>query len=67
MVWSSCTTRSFGPDAPDVLRMLGDEATHEELRILGAFQYVCMQVIFVCYRVVFVLMHGLLLFLSLKL
>jgi cyclopropane-fatty-acyl-phospholipid synthase len=36
----------FGHDAPDVLRMLGDEATHEELRILGAFQYVCMQVIF---------------------
>uniref|UniRef100_A0A8R7P9E2 Amine oxidase domain-containing protein n=1 Tax=Triticum urartu TaxID=4572 RepID=A0A8R7P9E2_TRIUA len=30
----------FGAHAPDVLRMLGDEATHEELRILGAFQYV---------------------------
>ncbi|VAH17386.1 unnamed protein product [Triticum turgidum subsp. durum] len=30
----------FGAHAPDVLRVLGDEATHEELRILGAFQYV---------------------------
>ncbi|VAH25117.1 unnamed protein product [Triticum turgidum subsp. durum] len=30
----------FGAHAPDVLRMLGDEAIHEELRILGAFQYV---------------------------
>lgn len=26
--------------APDALKMLGDQATHEELRILGAFQYV---------------------------
>ncbi|KAK7268724.1 hypothetical protein RIF29_21432 [Crotalaria pallida] len=26
--------------APDALRVLGDEATHEERRILGAFQYV---------------------------
>ena len=30
----------FGAHAPDALRMLGYEATHEELRILGAFQYV---------------------------
>ncbi|KQJ81717.1 uncharacterized protein LOC100842201 isoform X1 [Brachypodium distachyon] len=30
----------FGAHAPDALRMLRDEATHEELRILGAFQYV---------------------------
>jgi cyclopropane-fatty-acyl-phospholipid synthase len=30
----------FGAHAPDALKMLGDEATHEELRILGAFQYV---------------------------
>jgi cyclopropane-fatty-acyl-phospholipid synthase len=29
----------FGAHAPDVLRVLGDEATHGELRILGAFQY----------------------------
>ncbi|KVH93503.1 Mycolic acid cyclopropane synthase [Cynara cardunculus var. scolymus] len=27
-------------DAPDTLRMLGEEATHEEKRILGAFSYV---------------------------
>ncbi|KAJ9538275.1 hypothetical protein OSB04_031008 [Centaurea solstitialis] len=27
-------------DAPDTLRMLGEEATHEEMRILGAFSYV---------------------------
>ncbi|OIW01777.1 hypothetical protein TanjilG_03915 [Lupinus angustifolius] len=26
--------------APDALRLLGDEATHDERRILGAFQYV---------------------------
>jgi cyclopropane-fatty-acyl-phospholipid synthase len=30
----------FGVHAPDTLKMLGAEATHEELRILGAFQYV---------------------------
>ncbi|VAH14597.1 unnamed protein product [Triticum turgidum subsp. durum] len=30
----------LGAHAPDILRVLGDEATHEELRILGAFQYV---------------------------
>jgi cyclopropane-fatty-acyl-phospholipid synthase len=30
----------FGVHAPDALKMLGAEATHEELRILGAFQYV---------------------------
>ncbi|KAJ1288402.1 hypothetical protein BS78_02G086800 [Paspalum vaginatum] len=29
----------FGVHAPDALKVLGDEATHEELRILGAFQY----------------------------
>lgn len=27
-------------DAPDTLRMLGEQATHEENRILGAFSYV---------------------------
>ena len=26
--------------APDVLKILGDEATSDESRILGAFQYV---------------------------
>lgn len=26
--------------APDALRILGDQATSEELRVLGAFQYV---------------------------
>jgi len=30
----------FGVHAPDALKILGAEATHEELRILGAFQYV---------------------------
>ena len=30
----------FGVHAPDALKLLGAEATHEELRILGAFQYV---------------------------
>ncbi|WVZ57371.1 hypothetical protein U9M48_007764 [Paspalum notatum var. saurae] len=29
----------FGVDAPDALKILGAEATHDELRILGAFQY----------------------------
>ncbi|WVZ62876.1 hypothetical protein U9M48_012568, partial [Paspalum notatum var. saurae] len=29
----------FGVHAPDALKVLGDEATHEELRILGAFHY----------------------------
>lgn len=26
--------------APDALRLLGEEATHDERRILGGFQYV---------------------------
>ncbi|XP_066390470.1 uncharacterized protein [Miscanthus floridulus] len=30
----------FGVHAPDALKILGAQATHEELRILGAFQYV---------------------------
>ncbi|GJN15699.1 hypothetical protein PR202_gb02635 [Eleusine coracana subsp. coracana] len=30
----------FGVHAPDALKLLGAEATHEELRILGSFQYV---------------------------
>jgi cyclopropane-fatty-acyl-phospholipid synthase len=30
----------FDVHAPDALKMLEAEATHEELRILGAFQYV---------------------------
>ncbi|TVU25501.1 hypothetical protein EJB05_28000 [Eragrostis curvula] len=30
----------FGVHAPDTLKVLGSEATHEELRILGAFQYI---------------------------
>ncbi|KAJ1288403.1 hypothetical protein BS78_02G086900 [Paspalum vaginatum] len=30
----------FGVHAPDALKALGAEATHEELRVLGAFQYV---------------------------
>ncbi|CAL5087453.1 unnamed protein product [Urochloa decumbens] len=30
----------FGVHTPDALKLLGSEATHEELRILGAFQYV---------------------------
>lgn len=30
----------FGVSAPDALKLLGAEATHEELRILGAFQYI---------------------------
>jgi cyclopropane-fatty-acyl-phospholipid synthase len=29
----------FGIHAPEALKVLGAEATHEELRILGAFQY----------------------------
>ncbi|TVU25538.1 hypothetical protein EJB05_28037 [Eragrostis curvula] len=29
----------FGVHAPDTLKVLGAEATHEELRILGTFQY----------------------------
>jgi hypothetical protein len=38
MVRSRRTTKSiFGAHAPDVLKMLGDEATHEELIILGTF------------------------------
>lgn len=35
-----------GIHAPDALKLLGAEATHEESRILGAFQYVsryCLQ------------------------
>ncbi|XBI98182.1 hypothetical protein VPH35_018437 [Triticum aestivum] len=31
----------LGIHAPAALKVLGAEATHEELRILGAFQYVC--------------------------
>ncbi|KAF3457852.1 hypothetical protein FNV43_RR02512 [Rhamnella rubrinervis] len=27
--------------APDALRILGDQATSDELRVLGAFQYIC--------------------------
>ncbi|KAJ1296603.1 hypothetical protein BS78_01G314400 [Paspalum vaginatum] len=30
----------FGVNAPDALKILGAEATHDELRILGAFQYI---------------------------
>lgn len=30
----------FGVHAPDALKVLGAEATHEELRIIGAFQYI---------------------------
>ncbi|KAG8100018.1 hypothetical protein GUJ93_ZPchr0013g37482 [Zizania palustris] len=30
----------FAAHAPDALKILGPEATHDELRILGAFQYV---------------------------
>ncbi|GJN13043.1 hypothetical protein PR202_ga31376 [Eleusine coracana subsp. coracana] len=30
----------FGVHAPDALKVLGAEATHEELRILGAFHYI---------------------------
>jgi cyclopropane-fatty-acyl-phospholipid synthase len=29
----------FGIHAPEALKVLGAQATHEELRILGAFQY----------------------------
>ncbi|KAF8655180.1 hypothetical protein HU200_061321 [Digitaria exilis] len=34
--------------APDALEVLGAEATHEELRILGAFQYIYSDVYFHC-------------------
>ncbi|KAF8655178.1 hypothetical protein HU200_061319 [Digitaria exilis] len=38
----------FGLHAPDALKVLGAEATHEELRILGAFQYIYSDVYFHC-------------------
>jgi cyclopropane-fatty-acyl-phospholipid synthase len=30
----------FSLQAPDAIKVLGAEATHDELRILGAFQYI---------------------------
>ncbi|RCV10474.1 hypothetical protein SETIT_2G115200v2 [Setaria italica] len=38
----------FGLQAPDAIKLLGAEATHEELRILGAFQYIYSDVYFHC-------------------
>ncbi|CAL5079938.1 unnamed protein product [Urochloa decumbens] len=38
----------FGLHAPDALKVLGAEATHEELRVLGAFQYIYSDVYFHC-------------------
>ncbi|CAN6197605.1 unnamed protein product [Urochloa humidicola] len=38
----------FGLQAPDALKVLGTEATHEELRILGALQYIYCDVYFHC-------------------
>ncbi|CAN6180117.1 unnamed protein product [Urochloa humidicola] len=38
----------FGLHAPDALKVLGAEATHDELRILGAFQYTYSDVYFHC-------------------
>lgn len=34
--------------APDALGILGAEATHQELRILGAFQYFCSDIYLHC-------------------
>lgn len=34
--------------APDALGILGAEATHQELRILGAFQYFCCDIYLHC-------------------
>uniref|UniRef100_A0ACD6A2D9 Uncharacterized protein n=1 Tax=Avena sativa TaxID=4498 RepID=A0ACD6A2D9_AVESA len=38
----------FDVRAPVALRILGAEATHQELRILGAFQYVCSDIYLHC-------------------
>ncbi|OEL30053.1 Tuberculostearic acid methyltransferase UfaA1 [Dichanthelium oligosanthes] len=38
----------FGLHAPDALKVLGAEATHKELRVLGAFQYIYSDVYFHC-------------------
>ncbi|CAN6203699.1 unnamed protein product [Urochloa humidicola] len=38
----------FALHAPDALKVLGAEATHEELRVLGAFQYIYSDVYFHC-------------------
>ncbi|CAN6180116.1 unnamed protein product [Urochloa humidicola] len=38
----------FGLQAPDALKVLGAEATHEELRILGALQYIYCDLYFHC-------------------
>ncbi|KAL6861569.1 hypothetical protein ACP4OV_017269 [Aristida adscensionis] len=38
----------LGLQAPDALKVLGAEATHEELRVLGAFQYIHSDVYFHC-------------------
>lgn len=38
----------IGAHAPDALRMLGKEATFDETRILGAFQY-AYRCVFVCF------------------
>ncbi|CAL4924119.1 unnamed protein product [Urochloa decumbens] len=38
----------FGLQAPNALKVLGAEATYEELRILGAFQYMYSDVYFHC-------------------